>query len=193
MNVIAGIDYGSKMAGTTAIAIVVNGHLHLFSALKNRDADAFISKTLHANKVNLAGIDAPLSLPEVYSGRESKEYFYRACDKELRAMSPMFLGGLTARAIKLKAALEGEGVKLIEVYPASTAKRLHLEQFNYKKKEADYVQMLQILQPVLSFNSFDEPKNSHEMDAVLALHTTVLAADNQAQVTGKASEGLIFF
>lgn len=190
---VAGIDYGSKLAGTTAIAWVEGEHLCIARSLKNKDADAFLKGKIGELGFQVLGIDAPLSLPAVYKGEETNEYFYRACDKELKAMSPMFLGGLTARAMKLKAGLEKQGVKVLEVYPAATANRLELKQFNYKKKSAHYDGMLAKVQPMLSFKTFDMPQNSHEMDAVLALLTVTLAIDNRAQSAGKETEGLIFF
>jgi hypothetical protein len=43
---IAGIDYGSKMAGTTVICIQKGTQVILFQSQKNQDADLFIKKTL---------------------------------------------------------------------------------------------------------------------------------------------------
>jgi uncharacterized protein len=37
-------------------------------------------------------MDAPLSLPQVFFGPSGNEFFYRRCGRELKAMSPMFLG-----------------------------------------------------------------------------------------------------
>jgi len=57
-----GIDYGSKLAGTTAICVKIEGHLDLFQSGKKQDADLFISKIIHQYQPEKVFIDAPLSL-----------------------------------------------------------------------------------------------------------------------------------
>lgn len=69
-----GIDYGSKMAGTTAIAYLDNGEIKVILSQKNKDADAFIIATTEQLKPNSIFIDAPLSLPLAYF-RQGDNYF----------------------------------------------------------------------------------------------------------------------
>ena len=97
---IIGVDYGSKLAGTTVIAYNMGDGIRLERSKKNQDADQMIIDFVAEYNPQVIGIDAPLSLPGVYTGLVGfEDYHYRACDKALKAMSPMFLGGLTARAM----------------------------------------------------------------------------------------------
>ena len=98
----AGIDYGSKLAGTTCIAWMKEGQLKIIQSAKNQDADEWIITQLDNESIDQIFMDAPLSLPPAFHDPLSDEFFYRAADRELKAMSPMFLGGLTARAMRLK-------------------------------------------------------------------------------------------
>ena len=182
-----GIDYGSKLAGTTVIAYLDNGQIKTISSEKKQDADQFIMDHVRELKPTLIGIDAPLSLPRAFFGK-GEDYFYREADRHLKAMSPMFLGGLTARAMRLVHQLEGS---FIEVYPGALARELDLKKFSYKKKDADYQAMLAQLSWTVSYKRM--PINAHEMDAVLALFITWKFMNNQAQRVGNPDEGLIYF
>ena len=95
-----GIDYGAKLAGTTAICFEQSGQLKIWQSEKKKDADKFVQESIKQLQPTTVFIDAPLSLPLAYFG-EGENYFYRECDKILKGMSPMFLGGLTARAMRL--------------------------------------------------------------------------------------------
>ena len=98
---IAGVDFGSKLSGQTVVAILDNDIIQVQRSEKGKDADDFLLGVLEATKITLVGIDAPLSLPGLYLGNGS-DYFFREADRDLGAMSPMFLGGLTARAIRIR-------------------------------------------------------------------------------------------
>lgn len=183
-----GIDYGSKMAGTTVIAALNTAHqVVLYSSKKNQDADAMIMD--HVNDLNpeQIGIDAPLSLPLAYRSA-GDDFFYRSADRALNAMSPMFLGGLTARAMRLARLLTPP---IIEVYPGALARALDFKSFDYKKKEAQYAKMLAELDWQVEYDR--HPMNSHEMDAIIALFVTWKFKNNQAQTVGNPDEGLIYF
>ena len=184
---IFGIDYGSKLAGTTVIAYSENDTIKTVSSQKKQNADQFILDFVEKVKPTLIGIDAPLSLPAAFYGK-GDDYFYREADKKLKAMSPMFLGGLTARAIKLKSQISAD---MIEVYPGGLSRNLELAQFEYKKKEADYEAMMNKLDWTSELKS--TPKNSHEFDAILALFITWRAKNNLAQKVGDPDEGLIYY
>lgn len=184
---LVGIDYGSKLAGTTVIAYTQENEVHLMSSFKKQDADQMIIDFLKENKTEMVGIDAPLSLPKVYSG-VGEDYFYRSCDKSLKAMSPMFLGGLTARAMKLNAQVE---LDLKEVYPGALARGLHLKEFDYKGKNPNYQMMLDRLN--WDYVIKEWPNSSHQMDAILALFIVWKIKKDQAQLIGDADEGLIYY
>ena len=133
---IIGIDYGAKMAGTTVIArMYEHNKVDFHASIKNQDADQFVAGFISNNEdIWLAYIDAPLSLPRVYSQDvPDGNYFYREADKATGAMSPMFLGGLTARAMRLSVELTKLGVKVVETYPSKLADVLKLKEKNYKK------------------------------------------------------------
>ena len=107
------------------------------------DADAFIhSEAIHL-KPRMIFIDAPLSLPGIYwLGNGFRDHFFRQCDKEMNAMSPMFLGGLTARAMRLKAELKSTGCKIIETYPRMLTEMRYLSNEHKvygKRKEGQVV------------------------------------------------------
>lgn len=68
---------------------------------------ALILNTIEKYSINLVCIDAPLSLPGVYFDKNKfHDYLYRKCDNACKAMSPMFVGAFTARAIQLQKLLE---------------------------------------------------------------------------------------
>ena len=189
---VIGIDYGSKMAGTTVIAYEEDEKVHLICSKKKQDADQMILDFVETHRPSLIGLDAPLSLPAVYTDPANhKDYFYRVCDKEVKAMSPMFLGGLTARAIKLKSQI-GSKAQVIEVYPAMAAKLLNLIAFNCKKREADYHQMISKLTPWVNSPEI-ELANAHQFDALLALYISKKFQSGKANLVGLKREGTIVY
>jgi predicted nuclease with RNAse H fold len=100
-----GIDYGTKLSGNTALTYQDNTGIQVLQCPKNTDADQWIiTQVTHLN-LEIIYLDAPLSLPGGFLGYND-QFHYRASDLELGAMSPMFLGGLTARAISLTKRLE---------------------------------------------------------------------------------------
>ena len=154
-----GIDYGSKLAGTTVVCLENAGTLELHQSQKGKDADLFIRNLINLFRPEKVFIDAPLSLPAAYYGIGS-DYFYRVCDRELKAMSPMFLGGLTARAIKL--ASSHPDVEFFETYPKALAQHLSLTGQSEDKASLDS------LQGELPLEFSKRPENQHQYDAILA-------------------------
>lgn len=192
---IIGIDYGSKLAGTTVIAYDKGDGIRLVRSQKNQDADQMIIDFVSEHIPNVIGIDAPLSLPGVYTGLVGfEDYHYRACDRALKAMSPMFLGGLTARAIKLKSSIEKDGVKVLEVYPVMTGKELGLTEFNYRKKDVDYDAIITELKAEGYEVAIDCSINtSHDLDAILALHALDRVGLANEKSIGNLEEGVIYY
>lgn len=189
---LVGIDYGSKLAGTTVLTIAFEGEIRIEQSKKKGDADKFILQTLEALPVGIGGLDAPLSLPGVFTDKNNyNDYFYRACDRELKAMSPMFLGGLTARAMRLKDRIEKLGWQIGEVYPAALAKALPLSA--YAKTEVASIPDVQTeLGPLLQILGTLPPlANYHQVDGALAL----LAVHRKVTATGITignEEGMIW-
>lgn len=186
-----GIDFGAKLAGTTVIAILEHEKLHFLKSEKDKDADAFILKTLSAYKETLIGLDAPLSLPGVYFNLSNcTDYFYRDSDKVLKAMSPMFLGGLTARAIKLKATSVGH--TFYEVYPAALSKLYDLQGLDYKKEKSQIMLVAEKLINEFSLNTNHVFNTWHEVDALLALCSVIRIYKSEANSFGNKEEGVIW-
>ncbi len=181
-----GIDYGAKYAGTTAICWQVkDGKLEVGISDKKKDADAFIKEKIGFLNPQMVFIDAPLSLPLAYYNL-SDDYFYRSVDRQLKAMSPMFLGGLTARAIHLKNAFRD--IVFMETYPKQLASRLNLKS-HYKKD-------LYLFKKKFNEGSpFELPahvKSWHEIDAVLAWLSGFRYQQGQAVKYGNLEEGMVF-
>ncbi|MEL6987103.1 MAG: hypothetical protein AAGK97_04665 [Bacteroidota bacterium] len=186
---VIGIDYGSKMAGTTAICFLENNQFKIVQTKLKEDADAFIHAFIKTHEVSLVAMDAPLSLPFAFF-EKGNDYFYRACDRALSAMSPMFLGGLTARAIKLKKEIETSNLKFIEVYPSIRGKVLSKE--IYKKDKLNIEAYLSILKENMTHSFIEEPKNWHQIDAALALMIGLDYQNGKAESHGMPEEGLIW-
>ncbi len=193
---LAGIDFGSKLAGTTVISIAekVSGFYSFkgaFSVIKGKDADLFLANYFKQFDFKYVGIDAPLSLPKVYKLNKGSEYFYRKGDKELNAMSPMFIGGLTARAIKLKDKFSSDSLNIFETYPKAKASELGLIDFGYKTKDPDsFTACIDFIENLSGWKL--NLNNWHQFDSVLALLSTIDFAENKAKSFGDEEEGLIW-
>ncbi len=189
----AGIDYGSKLAGTTVICVVDETlQCKFYSSVKGSDADAFIKETIVKFGIPLVFLDAPLSLPGKYFGK-GDSYFYRQADVELKAMSPMFLGGLTARAMQLQEELNDLNIQVHETYPSALVKDLNLQHYSKKGGLNELNVFLQSLQ--LPDFTWDAAKiqNWHHVDALLAAFSGYRYSNNQAKQIGNPAEGLIIF
>lgn len=187
-----GIDYGAKLAGTTAICFEKNGQLHLRQSEKKKDADKFVQHTIEELQPTAVFIDAPLSLPAAYFGK-GDNYFYRACDKQLGGMSPMFLGGLTARAIKLTKSFEHTELSFYETYPAQIVKHFLLDKTEgYKKQKEFLANFCEVLEKVCSYKFAIAPSNWHQVDSALAWWAGHRFEKGEMKVYGEEQEGLIY-
>lgn len=187
-----GIDYGNKLAGTTAICWN-DGGLRFLQSEKRKDADRFILKFVEKHRPRQIFIDAPLSLPLAYRDDSAEDFFYRQCDREVNAMSPLFIGGLTARAIKLKRKLESSGIRLFESYPGGLARELAKEIPGLIEV---YKTDLETFGCLIT-NYFDVlietlPSNWHQADAMLAWIVGMRFESNQHHEIGDPREGVIF-
>jgi len=191
---VVGIDYGSKLAGTTVLAIfdTNTNRILLQQSSKKQDADAFVLSVLRKYPADIVGIDAPLSLPGVYRGLEGNDDFhYRSADRRAKAMSPMFLGGLTARAMKLASEIDK---KTIEAYPKLGAQRHQLLEHGYNgDKEAIKPCLMALAQRTQLPIKELSVENWHQFDALLALEITWRYHNNLADHYGDAKEGMLYF
>lgn len=188
-----GIDYGSKLAGTTVIAQYDGGHVSLLHSQKKQDADAMILALARQTPPDFVLLDAPLSLPGVYrSLPDCTDYFYRAADKVVRGMSPMFLGGLTARAMQLSTQLAP--IPVHETYPALHARAWELKRWHYKKQLMHLPQVIDQVLPRLPFTlDADAITSWHALDAVMALYSAYRVAHGTHEVIGHPTEGEVWW
>lgn len=191
---IMGIDYGSKLSGNTVVALLHNKTITFHKSNKNKNADQMILDIANDIKPGYVFIDAPLSLPGIYSNPSKySDYFYRMADSELGAMSPMFLGGLTARAMRLANELKSKGMKVHESYPAAIARSLELHELGYKKDKKSINKLASLLNEYLGID-FDENKVTtwHHIDALLTLVIAKRYFESRHLVFGEKEEGLIY-
>ena len=170
----AGIDFGAKLAGTTALTFLDDDQLKILQVEKGQDTDQWVLKTIADQNLSQVFIDAPISLPGAYYGR-GDNFSYRKSDILLRAMSPMFLGGLTARAIQLKSELSKNGVSCIEVYPGGFIRQnLTFKSLYDKKKLFSIYAMLDVFSPNLPYSISDAPKNYHQLDSLICWYIGII-------------------
>ena len=191
---IAGIDYGNRYAGTTVICYNSAHKVRFVESHKNSDADTFLLTELGFIQPDIIMIDAPLSLPGVYWLENGySDHFFRKCDREMNAMSPMFLGGLTARAMGLKKRMNGMGNKMIETYPRKLVQVLNLPESQYKKANASLEDFVDHL-----FNTFgvsinkDTISSWHHIDALLAFYSGIRHLEKKTLVFGAWEEGEVY-
>ena len=108
-------------------------------------------------------------------------------------MSPMFLGGLTARAIRLKNQPALKNIRFFESYPRGLVDELskkHPElKSSYKKNIRAFTKVLSV---IFTLDFFAYPQNWHQADALLAYLVGVRVSQNQNLVFGDVDEGLIY-
>lgn len=181
-----GIDFGAKLAGTTAVCFAMDDQLHLLQSAKKQDADAWLRHVIAEQQTSAVFMDAPLSLPSVYRGFGA-DYHYRACDRAVGAMSPMFLGGLMARAMQLRSAFAE--IPFYEAYPAQLVRTIWPDCVLYK---CDLDLFCEKLAEMLPHPFAQQPENWHQVDATLAWLTGWRYAQGEAVSFGEAEEGVIW-
>lgn len=195
-QVVFGIDYGSKLTGNTVISVFNDGDVFFLDMAQGVDADSFILKAAEHFMPSKVFIDAPLSLPGVYRNLPGfKDYHFRKADLELNTMSPMFLGGLAARAIELKNHLRSLGLKVFETCPNVIANQLKLKDCDYKGSLQSLPSCAQEVVDILpdSINIDKEDiKTWHHLDALLALVSAINSLFKKPKTYGHREEGLIY-
>ena len=196
MEIVAlGIDYGSKTSGFTAAAgYSSTGVVQVYQSTKGKDADAWLLDLINDLKPKYVAIDAPLSIPGAFIDPDSfNNYHYRECDRLTGAMSPMFLGGLTARAMQLTAKLKALEIEsVIETYPKMVCSTLGLDMKRYKKDGA-YLQELNFVDFLDNVQLDHSIKNWHQWDALMALIACLKHKNGTAEAIGNPLEGIIYF
>lgn len=185
---VIGIDFGAKRAGTTVACVLAGSELRFERCPKGEDADMFVTGVAGRWQPTVLGLDAPLSLPAIYGSvprDPAGDYFYRAADRALGAMSPLFLGGLTARAIRLRDRLTSATCSVIEVYPAALRRLCGDADGSLEHAAAVIAAWAGLPEP-------PEPRSAHDVDSLLALVSVVRYRAGLAVVHGEASEGVIY-
>ncbi|WP_417591729.1 hypothetical protein [Owenweeksia hongkongensis] len=195
-QVVFGIDYGSKLTGNTVISVFNDGDVFFLDMSQGVDADSFILNAAEHFMPSKIFIDAPLSLPGVYRNLPGfNNYHFRKADLELNAMSPMFLGGLAARAIELKSRLKSLGLKVFETYPIVMANQLKLRDCDYKGSLQNLSscaqEVINILPASINIDK-DDIKTWHHLDALLALISAINSLFKKPRTYGHREEGLIY-
>jgi predicted nuclease with RNAse H fold len=191
---IVGINYGFKYSGTTVICYNTFHEVRFIVSSKNSDADSFIMNEILNIDPDVVLIDAPLSLPGVYNHINGyADYFFRKCDSEMQSASPMFVGGLTARAIGLKKQLNDFGFQVFETYPRKMLELLSLPVQIYKQTIADLDWMLDIFTKKVCISLNKRIITTwHHFDSLLAFLSGLRYMSQQTRVYGRADEGLVY-
>jgi predicted nuclease with RNAse H fold len=185
------IDFGARLSGKTVLAWAGAESLHLDRVMPGQDADRFLEETIAWLKPLAIYVDAPLSLPENYQVQAPEgDWFYRRADRQLEAMSPMFLGGLTARAIRLATLWRRRGIEVHETWPRGLVRELGLP--GYRAKEPDGLALFGQTMKEAGFPAALPPvRDWHEVDALLAWWSGWRHENGQAAVHGDPAEGVI--
>lgn len=183
-----GIDFGARSAGNTVVC-VQHGELFRFHrCAKGADSDAWLREMIQQLAPRSIYIDAPLTLPAAYFNKGS-DHFFRVADHRSGSMSPMFLGGLTARAIALAKYWRGSGIAVHEAYPAALIRHAW-ESLKVEPRKAIPKSKLRIMAGMLLVPPPD-PTDRHEADAWLCWVIGQRHRLGTAQVFGNPDEGLI--
>lgn len=195
-RIVIGVDIGSRLSGNTVLSIFNHGKVHFMQVDKNVDADSFVLNAAKHFRPQHIFLDAPLSLPGRYCGLKGyTDYHFRKADRELRAMSPMFLGGLTARAMELRDNLEAEGIPVFETYPRVMARKQGLEELGYKGGKSALLHCRALIRkhmnPKIEMDCADM-KTWHHVDACLAMMSALAFVCGAHDVYGDEAEGRIY-
>jgi predicted nuclease with RNAse H fold len=183
-----GIDFGARTAGTTVICHRERGLFHFQRCEKGADSDSWLDDQVVAMAPEAVYIDAPLSLPGAYFGK-GDDHFFRRADRLAGGMSPMFLGGLTARAIRLTERWRSRGIKVYEVYPAALV-RMEWDYLKIPSGRSIPPHKLRLMAGMFALPP-PAPKDRHEADAWLCWLSGHRHLAGRAKSIGDQHEGII--
>ncbi len=183
-----GIDYGAQMAGTSVICYRERGLFRFERSGKGQEADQWMMELVEQLGPTAIYIDAPLSLPSAYFGKGS-DHFFRRADRETGGMSPMFLGGLTARAIRAASHWRSHGIDVFEAYPAALV-RIEWKYLRIGTRRTIPQHHLRLMAGMFQLPP-PAPKDRHEADAWLCWLVGHRHQLGEAKSFGDRSEGLI--
>jgi predicted nuclease with RNAse H fold len=186
---VLGVDLAGVESRPTGLCLLKGLKAETWIAWRDEEVVEAASRS----RVDVVAVDAPLGLPK---GRKSLEerspYHLRRCDRELLERGikffPVTLGSmrrLTERGMKLKERLEGEGFKVIEVYPGGAQDVLGIP-----RKKAGREALLEGLRG-LGLEGPSGEASSHELDAATAALTAALYLAGLHEELGDPDEGVI--
>ncbi len=189
---IAGVDLAGSEKQKTGLCLLT-GRLYCRTEVLHTDGE--IVERVRAARPKVVSIDAPLFLPR---GRTSIEErgppHFRACDRELQKMKirffPISLGPmrlLTARGMKLRAALEGIGLTAVESFPGAIQDILGLPR---KQRGLEALRESLIAYGIRG----DVAKadiTDHELDAITSALVGKMYVDGSYTAIGDPEEGLM--
>jgi predicted nuclease with RNAse H fold len=192
MGKVVGIDLAGSEKRDTGFCCMDERMLCSTSVLH---ADGEILGRTVAAHPRVVSIDAPLFLPR---GRESLERkgppHFRECDLELRRMKirffPISLGPmrmLTARGMRLRAALEKEGLEVIESFPGAIQDILGIP-----RKQAGLQELeLGLRSQGVRWKKQADERSGDELDAVTSALVGLMYVRNEYRAIGDPGEGLM--
>ena len=186
---VVGLDLAGVPGRPTGVCLLREGRAETMLLYRDKE----ILEYCREKKPALIAIDAPLNLPpgrRRMSDRNGSHY--RSCDLELRRRRipffPITLGPmrkLTKRGIKLKARLEAEGFRVVEIYPGGAQDiwripRARRSQEGLRRGLAR-----------LGIRGLTRSASDHELDAATGALVGQLYLAGQAEVLGEFSSGAI--
>ncbi len=142
----------------------------------------------HPLEVDLAGIDAPLSLPKTGILRECEMKLYKL-GIGLFPSGAEFFKPITLRGIEIAEFLKRHSVEVFEVYPFATRKILNIAPKSKKNRKSG---LERIKSELRRYIEFDDLENSDLVDAAIAALTVELYIEGKAEfVSGKDGSILI--
>lgn len=167
--ILLGIDLGGRTTGKTALSFLdtdlneIKNYSREYISERCGKSDKELIRFVESFNADVIGIDAPLSLPDF----KSENYLYRNCDKKLKALSPMTLGEITARAIHIKENLSCKDI--FEVYPKTLLELFKINHKGYKRDQNLQSTIWKILIEYYDLDFPDIEMNEDNLDSILAV------------------------
>jgi len=189
-TIVAGIDLAAEPQRPSGVCLL-SGKRVLDSREIHTDEEIIAYAT--AVKVNLAAIDAPLTLPPGRSDIDERgDEHLRPCDRMLSRRGvkffPITLGPmreLTRRGMKLKVLLEEQGVRTVEMYPGASQDIWGIT----RKKQG--LERLRSGLAGLGIEGLRDEMGDHELDAISGAYTGYLFLFGQVEILGDFESGAI--
>lgn len=185
---LVGIDFGARSSGNTVVCVREKQGYRFHRSPEGGDGDAWLNDLISELRPGSIYIDAPLSLPAAYFNR-GNDYAFRLADRLAGGMSPMFLGGLTARAMALADAWRKAGISVHEAYPSALIRHAW-ESLDIKPRVAIPRSKLRIMAGMVLLPP-PSPADRHEADAWLCWVIGHRHQRGEAKAFGNAEEGVI--